>query len=304
MNKLFATQIPLLLSLLLLVGPASSSKGRLEPSLPGAPLAVTQVDNEWVRLAPEREEFSVLTPATPSVMTQRANYAFEMRGEMVLEHETYSGYGNDFVFVIDSYRASHPQKIFERAVQNETGRASFVQDVIVDGLAAKEYRRDDPAFYNRILCFTSKKHVYVVTVAAREQSNPFLEQFLNSFQLSDQSVKRTPIAAGSPAAGVSMTASEVLSARDVSRKAVIVWKPQAAYTEQARSNHVTGRIVIKAVFGADGQVTDITVVSGLKDGLTEKAIEAARNIRFFPAEKDGRPVAQQLTVEYGFNLYP
>jgi len=41
----------------------------------------------------------------------------------------------------------------------------------------------------------------------------------------------------------------------------------------------------------------------LKDGMTEAAIEAARNIRFFPAEKDGKPVSQWMTLEYNFNLY-
>ncbi|MBA3323229.1 MAG: energy transducer TonB, partial [Pyrinomonadaceae bacterium] len=39
------------------------------------------------------------------------------------------------------------------------------------------------------------------------------------------------------------------------------------------------------------------------DGLTEKAIEAARRITFTPAEKDGRPVSQYITLVYNFNIY-
>jgi len=50
-------------------------------------------------------------------------------------------------------------------------------------------------------------------------------------------------------------------------------------------------------------VTNITATKELKDGLTEAAITAARNIRFFPAEKDGKPVSQWLMLEYNFNLY-
>jgi hypothetical protein len=34
--------------------------------------------------------------------------------------------------------------------------------------------------------------------------------------------------------------------------------------------------------------------------LTEQAIKAARGIRFRPAEKDGRAVAQFVTLEYNF----
>ncbi|MDX6695309.1 MAG: hypothetical protein QOF02_3861, partial [Blastocatellia bacterium] len=38
-------------------------------------------------------------------------------------------------------------------------------------------------------------------------------------------------------------------------------------------------------------------------GLTEKAIAAARQIRFSPAMKDGRAVSQFVQIEYNFNLY-
>jgi hypothetical protein len=44
-------------------------------------------------------------------------------------------------------------------------------------------------------------------------------------------------------------------------------------------------------------------VSGLPYGLTEKAIAAARQIRFQPAMKDGRAVSQFIQIEYNFNLY-
>jgi hypothetical protein len=35
----------------------------------------------------------------------------------------------------------------------------------------------------------------------------------------------------------------------------------------------------------------------------EKAVEAARNIRFIPAEKDGKRVAQYATVTYSLHVY-
>jgi hypothetical protein len=37
--------------------------------------------------------------------------------------------------------------------------------------------------------------------------------------------------------------------------------------------------------------------------LTEKAISAARMIKFMPAMKDGRAVSQYIQIEYNFNLY-
>jgi len=62
-------------------------------------------------------------------------------------------------------------------------------------------------------------------------------------------------------------------------------------------------VIIRAVFSASGQVTNISAISKLPDGLTEKAIGAARQIRFVPATKDGRPVSMWMQLEYNFNLY-
>ena len=57
------------------------------------------------------------------------------------------------------------------------------------------------------------------------------------------------------------------------------------------------------VLAADGTVQNIVPLATLPEGLTEQAIEAARDIEFKPASKDGRPVSQYVTVEYNFNIY-
>ncbi|MCA1556179.1 MAG: energy transducer TonB [Acidobacteria bacterium] len=45
------------------------------------------------------------------------------------------------------------------------------------------------------------------------------------------------------------------------------------------------------------------MINGLRDGLSEMSVNAARGIRFTPATKDGRPVSQYVQVEYNFNIY-
>jgi TonB family protein len=91
--------------------------------------------------------------------------------------------------------------------------------------------------------------------------------------------------------------------KDVSVQARILSKPEAQYTEEARKNQVSGTVVLRAVFSSSGQVTNIRAVSGLPYGLTERAIAAAREIRFSPAMKDGHAVSQYIQIEYNFNLY-
>ena len=91
--------------------------------------------------------------------------------------------------------------------------------------------------------------------------------------------------------------------KEVTRKAVITSKPEPSFTEEARKNNVTGYVRLRLVLSSSGQVSNISVLKGLPDGLTEKAIAAARQIRFQPAQKDGRTVSQWVTVEYSFNIY-
>ena len=86
-------------------------------------------------------------------------------------------------------------------------------------------------------------------------------------------------------------------------KARVLSKPEPQYTEEARKNQITGTVVLRAVFTSGGQVTNIRSVSGLPFGLTERAIAAARQIKFSPAMKDGRPVSMYIQLEYNFNLY-
>ena len=97
--------------------------------------------------------------------------------------------------------------------------------------------------------------------------------------------------------------SKPFSQRDVTRKANITSKPEPLYTEEARKNQVTGTVRLRLILGASGSVSGITPLTRLPDGLTEKAIEAARRISFTPAEKDGRKVSQYVTIEYNFNIY-
>ena len=97
--------------------------------------------------------------------------------------------------------------------------------------------------------------------------------------------------------------SRIFSGKDVTSKARVLEKPEPAYTEAARKNQITGTVVLRAVFSAGGQVTNISAVSRLPDGLTERAIAAARQIRFVPATKDGHPVSMWMELQYNFNLY-
>ena len=93
------------------------------------------------------------------------------------------------------------------------------------------------------------------------------------------------------------------SAKEVTRKAQIISKPEPGYTEDARKNSTTGVVTLRVLLASNGAVGQISPVSRLPNGLTEKAIEAARKIRFTPAQKDGRNVGMWIVLQYDFNIY-
>jgi TonB family protein len=108
---------------------------------------------------------------------------------------------------------------------------------------------------------------------------------------------------GGPGGGGGGDYSRIFTGKDVTTKARLISKPEPQYTEDARKNQVTGTVVLKVVFASSGQVTNIRTVSGLPYGLTERAIAAARQIKFVPATKDGHQVSMWMQLEYNFNLY-
>jgi len=90
------------------------------------------------------------------------------------------------------------------------------------------------------------------------------------------------------------------SARDTAPLKIIS-KDQPEYTEEARRRGIKGKVILSAVFTLEGQVTDIRVIKSLPYGLTEKAIEAAKRIRFEPAVREGQPMSIRTKVEFEFN---
>ena len=102
--------------------------------------------------------------------------------------------------------------------------------------------------------------------------------------------------------GESVDYNGLFSAGSVTVRPQILGRPTPGYTDEARRNQIEGSVKVSVVLRADGAVSDIKVARGLGYGLDEKAIEAARQLRFVPAQKDGHPVSVRLFLEFKFSL--
>jgi TonB family protein len=101
------------------------------------------------------------------------------------------------------------------------------------------------------------------------------------------------------AAGVNEANPErekIFNGRDVTQRARVKSKPEPEYAVSG----IGGTVVLRVVFSATGEVTNIHAVSGPSGGFIEAAIKAARKISFEPAIKDGRYVSQWIELQYIF----
>lgn len=82
----------------------------------------------------------------------------------------------------------------------------------------------------------------------------------------------------------------------------IVSKPNPTYTEEARRLHIQGEVLLRVIFTASGRLQILGVARGLGHGLDQAAIQAAQQIEFKPARRNGQPVNTTATLHILFEL--
>jgi TonB family protein len=84
---------------------------------------------------------------------------------------------------------------------------------------------------------------------------------------------------------------------------VPIYKPDPAYSEEARKAKYQGTVVLWITIDVVGTVMDCRVVKPLGMGLDEKAVESVRTWKFKPAMRNGSPVPVRVMVEVSFRLF-
>jgi TonB family protein len=261
---------------------------------------------EWQRYTVSDEEFSVLLPVVPAMNTADIYLdKHNSRRERIL-----GAYSNGAVYAVYTFEKkslSLDDLIRRFTSNNEPTRQT--EPVTVDGITGTSSKFETDDRMAAIQLFATAQNLYVFQVVCSKLGSPAagIPKFLSSIRFSKQPEgNRAADGAGEQPTSNSETAQSnpsIFSGKDVARKVSVITKPEPRYTEEARKNQVTGTVVLRAVFSSSGAITNIHAVSGLENGLTERAIEAARQLRFIPAIKDGRFVSMWIELQYNFNLY-
>jgi len=82
----------------------------------------------------------------------------------------------------------------------------------------------------------------------------------------------------------------------------VVYQPAPRYPDKARSEHVEGAVVLRAIINKDGAVKSLEVVSG-DPLLATAAIDAVKQWRYTPTLLNGRAVELDTTITVTFTLH-
>ncbi len=115
-------------------------------------------------------------------------------------------------------------------------------------------------------------------------------------RLTPAMITQTPAAnRGKPNAG---NANRLYGKYETTQPAVITDLPVPELTPEAIAHPDLGEMILQAVLRPSGEVGDIVLRGHLRNGMTDKALAAARKIKFKPALPEDKPVSQRILIKY------
>lgn len=290
----------------------------------------------WTRYTYPGEEFSVELPSMP-MLTHTVRVFGEPPNHRNAPMRVFGAYSGGVVFFVAAYDYPHKSESLDSFATYLRDAWELVPKgaAALGGFEGKSYgvrgravRGVTRELYGEGRVFLTNRHAYFTLALAKEAGRPEVGRFLDSLTLGagpagERVAEPAPVPRMEPppqgktareavaetlrlrreAEARGASADGPFVPKEMMEKALIVYKPEPGYTEEARKGNVRGVVTLRAVLGAAGKVRDVSVVKSLSKGLTERAVSAARRMLFFPAVKDGRPAAQYVVLEYHFNIY-
>lgn len=261
----------------------------------------------WTSYTIPGEDFSVALPILPAFHTNYEYFKGVKKGRRVY---SLGSYADGVVYVVFVYENPKRRESLESFIKNLPIPIpkSSLTDITLDGFPGKEAERSEVGIVSQF--FATEHRIYHFTTLGTPVDNPRIKKFFSSLSLQRKqnsvAVVDGPGLPWEPPVEPEPATDETIKiyvGREVDRKVRLGLKVEPSYTEEARQNQITGTVVLRTVFSRNGAVTNIRTVSGLPEGLTERAIDAARKIKFIPAIKNGKYVSMWMQLEYNFNLY-
>jgi len=252
----------------------------------------------WSRYTVKGEEFSVLLPTVPAMITTQALRKDDQERQTQRQLEASL---DDVLLTIDVHQNPQPRQSLDQFIAAMSADLKYdpasERAFTVDGFSGKEYSATDKPFIVRFIATETRLYRFMVKGPGVE--GRAAKEFLSSIKLG-KNTDGIKISDGPGIPVWSASTDQVYAAKEVDAKARLLNNPAPDLSTDA-SKRPSGLVILRVVFAKTGRVENITVIRGQPNGLTEKCIEAAKQIRFTPATKDGHPVSMWMQLEYSFN---
>jgi len=284
--------------------------------------------DNWERYSwgtPNREGFTVLLPRIP---------------EQVVRGKREQGISAfiDFVRFEVTFRDGVSKEEFDRQInaamnivgggqgvglpkadgEEELNKNRAAKDISICGYAGIEFGNSESVQQ----FFLVHNRLYHVLVTGANKSNPSVEQFLKSFTLINpwrfwKGMRTNENSEGLGSNDATRIPFEPdfcknIETTTIKKDAVtlprnsalrLTSQPSALYPEETKKKQIQGTVSLEVMFMRDGTIGDISVVRGINKELDESAVRAARQMKFEPQRRNGKPVNTRRTIQYTFTLF-
>jgi TonB family protein len=256
-----------------------------------------QQSDPWSRYTVKGEEFSVLLPTLPAMTTTKAVRKSDQKPQLLRRlNTTVDGVNYSIeIFENPKPRQSLDDFIAEQKLSGEYDPASE-RRLVIYGVPGKEYSSANKNAPSVVQFFATEKRLYRFVASGRDVEGRAARDFFLSIKLGKDTFG-IEVSDG-PGLPLQLTAGEhILTGGDVDKKPRMLAHPPPS--QAGLDSEASGTVILRVVFTRYGTVENIRVIQGLP-GLTERAIAAAKQIKFIPAMKDGHPVSMWMQLEYNF----
>jgi TonB family protein len=85
------------------------------------------------------------------------------------------------------------------------------------------------------------------------------------------------------------------------QKPVLITNTKLMYPEEALSKNIEGKVIVRFLIGKDGAVSRIQITSSSGNSILDSASEEyVRNLKFLPAEANGKPRNSWMSMRFEF----
>lgn len=261
----------------------------------------------WQTLSAREDNFSVALPVRPEI-TGHSNFAYGERGAHVEEERVASAYRKGVVYLVRMLTTPDAKRLLSNYVSIRKFPGAEESNLKMGDIEGKQYFIRGEGHVHFVRLFRTKKRLYVLEAAARDEGNADIQRFFSSLTLDGAAA---PPLSVSSAAGTNASKAEPfpvasdlapLTEKEVTRPAVVIYKPQPPYPARAKQMRASGTVRYSVVLSPSGEVTNIKITQDQLGGQAEALAQVVKSVKFLPAEKDGRLVPQQSEIFYNFIL--